>query len=133
MKNVQKYIEYWQNAADRSWKTAEDLLQTKHYDACLFFCHLSVEKALKGLFTRENNSPVPFIHVFVKIAHLAKLELNEKQITQLREITTFNIAGRYDDEKLSFYKKCTKKFTKSKFIMVKEIFLWLRKEYQKKS
>lgn len=49
MNGIEKQIEYWRQAGLRGFKTAQDLYKTKHYDACLFFCHLALEKLLKGL------------------------------------------------------------------------------------
>lgn len=47
MNNINKQITYWKKSAERDWQTALDLFKTKHYDACLFFCHLALEKFLK--------------------------------------------------------------------------------------
>ena len=45
---------------------------------------------------------------------------------------TVNVAGRYDEIKLAFYKKCTPVFTKKYFDISKNLFLCFEKEYQKK-
>jgi len=58
---------------------------------------------------------------------LANLQLDEQKIDYLIEITGFNIAGRYDDYKLGFYKKCDKSYTDKYFKISKEIYLWLKK------
>ena len=41
-------------------------------------------------------------------------------------ITTFNLESRYPDEKRSFRKKCTEKFTKKEIEETEEIFKWLK-------
>jgi hypothetical protein len=68
----------------------------------------------------------------VDLAKLAKLELTKEQIEYLTEITEFNIAGRYDVYKLAFYKKCSKRYTEKYFSISKGLYLWLKKQYQKK-
>ena len=75
---------------------------------------------------------MPYIHDLEKLALLADLKLTEKQLEYLRIITTFNISGRYQDEKFNFYKKCTKQYTEKYFQIVKELNLWLKKQYLKK-
>ncbi len=123
---------HWRDSAERSWLVSKDLLKAKHYDACLFFCHLSIEKLLKGLVLLGTKKESPHIHDLVRLAELAKLELPENKFINLKIITTFNIAGRYEEEKYSFYKKCTPAFTKKHFLICQEIFLWLKKEYHQK-
>ncbi len=49
MNQLDEQINYWKKSAERNWKTVLSLFKNKHYDACLFFCHLVIEKLLKGL------------------------------------------------------------------------------------
>lgn len=129
---LKKEVNHWYNSAERSWRAAIDLLKGKHYDACLFFCHLAIEKLLKGLVLRSTKKEAPRIHDLVRLADLAKLELSEERFTILKTITTFNIAGRYEEIKYSFYKRCTPSFTKKYYLICQEIFLWLKKEYRQR-
>ncbi len=122
-------INYWYTAAERSWKTAQYLLTGKRYDACLFFCHLALEKVIKGLVILETKELAPYIHDLPKLANLAKVSCSPEQVAELRVITTFNIAGRYDTEKMMFYKHCTKEYTQLHFKEAKRFFLWLKKKY----
>lgn len=41
---MKEQIDFWEKSAKKDIKTAEDLFNLKRYDACLFFCHLSLEK-----------------------------------------------------------------------------------------
>lgn len=132
MVNLKLHINYWKISARRSWKTALDLYKTKHYDACLFFSHLAIEKSLKGLIVKRTHKTPPYIHDLARLANLAKIDLLDKQIQELRTITTFNIASRYDEVKLAFYKRCTPKFTKKYLTISRRWYLWLKKEFQKK-
>ena len=129
---MKQQIEYWRKSAPQSWKTAMVLYDNKRYDACLFFCHLAIEKLLKGLVVIKTNQVAPKIHDLAKLANLANLKLSDEQLNHLKTITTFNIAGRYEEEKYAFYKKCTKAFTQKHLSMCKPIFLWLQKQYPKK-
>jgi HEPN domain-containing protein len=77
--------------------------------------------------TRES---APMIHDLERLALLAKIEITEEIRIGLKLITQFNIAGRYDDEKFAFYKKCTKEYVEKNLQICKKIFLWLKKLYQ---
>ncbi len=131
--NMIRQLEYWQNTAERNMTTASYLLRGRRYDACLFFCHLAIEKLLKGLVVAHTKDFAPYLHNLPRLGELAGLVLRAKQAQQLKEITAFNIAGRYDNEKYAFYKKCTAAYTKRQYAICQQIYLWLKREYQKKS
>ena len=101
MSNLQKQIQYWKDSSRRDWKTAEALFfKAKRYDACLFFCHLSLEKILKWLVVIKIKKSAPYTHDLAKLANLAGLKLTKDQLDNLKIINSFNISGRYDDAKL---------------------------------
>jgi len=114
-----KLVNYWINNSSEKWKTAQSLMQAKRYADALFFCHLTLEAKLKAAVTLKTKKHPPLIHDLTKLFFLAKLEPSSEQITSLQEITTFNIRARYDDYKLSFYKKATKKYAEESRISVR--------------
>ena len=125
--NIKKVIDFWNESAQRSFETAEFLFKGNKYADCLFFCHLAIEKILKGLVAKETKTHAPYSHNLVDLAGLANLPLNEQKTSHLMEITGFNIAGRYDDYMLGFYKKCNRAYAEKYFKISKEIYLWLKK------
>lgn len=130
--NIKKVIDYWKIGAERNYETAKFLYKGKKYSDCLFFCHLMIEKILKGLVAEQTKNHAPYLHKLVDLAKLAKLELTKDQIKYLTEITAFNIAGRYDAIKFAFYERCDKTYTEKYFNISKNLYLWLKKKYQKK-
>lgn len=127
MSNEQKVIKYWSTASKQDFMTAEILFENKKYHHALFFCHLSIEKILKAITVKSTQKAPPFLHDLVRLAERARINLSEKQKNELAEISTFNIEARYDDYKLSFYKKAKKKFTSKYITMTKKILKWLNK------
>lgn len=132
MNRINIQINYWEESAERNWKTAQSLFKSKHYDACLFFCHLALEKLLKALVIEQIKEAAPYTHDLERLMKLAKLKLTKEQIINLKTISEFNISGRYDDIKFAFYKKCTKKYTEKYFNISKGLYLCLKKQYLKK-
>ncbi|MCG2698487.1 HEPN domain-containing protein [Candidatus Parcubacteria bacterium] len=131
-KQLKEQMGYWKKSAQKNLDAAKVLFDNKHYDSCLFFGHLALEKIIKGLVIKQINKAAPLIHDLERLALLAKLELSEEQIKHLRTITDFNIAGRYSEIKYNFYKKCTKEYTEKNLKIIKELFLCIEKKYQKK-
>jgi len=112
-------IKAWLRSADEDFETAYGLFDLKRYSGALFFCHLALEKVLKALFLKKNKSYPPPTHKLIRLANLAKIELNEETKKYLAEITTFNIEARYDILKERLYKKATKDYTK-KYLTITE-------------
>lgn len=122
-------INYWKIGADDAWNTAEILFKNKKYNHCLFFCHLALEKLLKGLVFEKTDEHAPPIHDLQKLAQCVGLELSTIKRNELDEITTWNVKARYENIKQEFYKKADKEFTANWFTKAKELFLWLKKQF----
>jgi len=119
-------IDFWRNSAEVDLKVAEDNLKLGHYNWALFFFQLVLEKILKSLVVkRKNRNPLP-THDLVKLASEAEINLSKEQKQDFKEITSYNIEARYDDIKLSFYKKATKKYAEKWEKKCKEYYLWLK-------
>ena len=115
--------------ADKDYQIAVELYASRKYNYCLFFGQLVLEKLLKALIVKKNNRLYPPIHSLTKLAEEIKLNLSEEQIADLKEITSYNIEARYDDIKLSFYKKATKEYTRKWFSKIKKYYLWLKNQF----
>ena len=130
--NITKVVTYWKTTAEEDWRVANSLFKLKHYAACLFYCHLTLEKLLKGLVVLHTKDHAPYIHNLVRLSETAELLLTLAEKEQLTTINQFNISGRYDDIKLALHKKANAKFTKHYLELTKTHYLWLKKLYQKK-
>jgi HEPN domain-containing protein len=128
MQDKQETIKYWVMTSKRDFKTAEILFLNKRYSHALFFCHLSIEKMLKAVFIARKNTAPPFIHDLVRLAEKTDIPLDESVRDRLVEINTFNIAARYDDIKLNFFKKANHKFAGEQLERTKGLLKWLRKK-----
>ena len=124
-------IEYWFDTAEEDWKTAEGLLNLGRYMQALFYVHIALEKYLKGLIVKDGKE-APFDHNLLGIAKMARIDLDNNQLSHIAEINTFNIRARYDDYKRSFFKKATLEYTQEYFNYAKEFRTWLKEMYQKK-
>ncbi|MGYP001589438690 len=102
----------WLNGADEAWNLMLGISKTKDGHFALFFLHLSLEKTLKGLFLMKLNESPPFTHDLLQLTSGVKFETTEVEKKQLTEISTFNIAARYDDYKYRLREKATSEFVK---------------------
>ena len=103
------------------------------YTRSVFFCHLTVEKLLKALVMKKIKEPAPYVHDLRRLAKIAEIDLDEDKKKILEKIFTFNISGRYQQEKLEFHKQYNKREYAQKYLKItKDLILWLEKKFQKK-
>lgn len=127
--NEIEIVKNWLNASKLDFETAEILFDNKKYHHALFFCHLSIEKYLKAIIVRTTKKAPPLIHDLVRLAEKTDIQLTNKMKNDLADVSAFNIQARYDDYKLSFYKKANKKFTTKYLETTKEILIWLKEHH----
>jgi len=107
---VDEAIKYWIESSQDDFDTAKKLFELKKYNHALFFLHLALEKIIKSVYLANKNEAPPLIHDLVILAEKAEINVSSLEKEELVEISTFNIAARYDDYKLKFYKKATKDY-----------------------
>ena len=123
-------INYWVNSAENDWKVTGHLLEKDDYAYALFFGHLTLEKLLKAFFVKVKNETPPLTHRLVYLAEKSGLDLTDEQTELLEIVTDFNLEARYPDEKFSFQKRCTKKFTLNYLTQIEEMKKWLLQKMQ---
>ncbi|MDD4990009.1 MAG: HEPN domain-containing protein [Candidatus Pacebacteria bacterium] len=131
--NIREVIDYWEQGAQNNFDTAKFLFKGRKYADCLFFCHLTLEKLLKAVVVRKTKTTAPYIHDLRRLAELADIPLKTEQGEILDEISIFNVAGRYPEEKLDFYKSYNQKPIAEKYLKItSDLILWLKKKSVKK-
>lgn len=104
-------VAFWKQSSDKDWEFSQEIyVGGKRYDYCLFFVHLSLEKLLKALHYHRKDSHPLAIHDLVELSKRAEIEMSQSQLSDLKEISSFNLSARYDDYKKNFYKKANKEY-----------------------
>lgn len=98
MIDINKQISYWRDGAIEDWSVACDLIERNRIRHGLFFAHLSLEKALKSRVCRVTDDLAPRLHNLVRLAEIAKPDLQPAQLDVLAVMNAFNIEGRYPDK-----------------------------------
>jgi HEPN domain-containing protein len=118
----QDYIKYWIDTSEADLISMESVFIAGRYDWSLFIGHLSLEKILKALWVKNNDSAIPpKTHNLKKIADEAKYPATEDEALLFLEINDFNLEARYPDYKFDFHKKCTKEFAENYITKIKEL------------
>lgn len=109
-KKTIEVAKYWLKSSREKRKTMKSLYAARRYADCLFFGHLILEKVLKALVVLETHENAPFTHNLSQLSELAGLTVNQQVAGLLAEVNEFNIATRYPDDRLEFYRTCDKRY-----------------------
>lgn len=123
--NINVQIEHWRVGAHEAFETAEHLLAGSRNIHCLFFCHLSVEKALKAKVVEQTKDFAPKTHNLLRLAELGGHELNNILRKDLTILTNFCLEGRYS-QSVNF--NPSNELTKHWFERTKELLEWCEKK-----
>lgn len=121
-------VDFWLNAAKKDESVMKVLFANKKYADSLFYGHLVLEKTLKAVYIQKIQGPPPFIHDLLLLARKSQLNVDDNFAKKLEIITGFNINGRYDDYKSTFYNVATKKYALEYVEVIKSIKIWLLKQ-----
>jgi HEPN domain-containing protein len=118
--------QYWFAESEEALIVADHLVENGDYSYALFFGHLAVEKAIKGLHALRQGRHAPPIHNLLRLAKEAGLEPDETQTEVLLRITAFNLEARYPDFQRDFRRRCTAAYTAEQMAAIREVLAWLQ-------
>lgn len=90
-RDITNWVKHLQKESKEAYETALDLFKSKRYHFALFFCHLSIEKIIKAQNLSKNKIFALPIHDLLLLIKKSGLKVNNKTLSQLAEINTFNI------------------------------------------
>lgn len=120
--NTKEKVKFWLKSAERSLKIAYELFRLKRYLEALFFGHLTLEKLLKAKIIAETKEEPVYSHDLLVLAKDAKVKLTDDEKDFLAKVNVYNIRTRYQDYKLSLYKKANKNFTQNELDKIGQFF-----------
>lgn len=127
IENKFKLPEEWFKQADYDLETAEVLFRTGRYIYAVFMCHLSVEKALKGLYARRFGENPPKIHDLIYLTEKIGLMITEGLNVFLEDLNDLSIPARYPDDLEKLLQAYDSERTKKILNQTKELLSWLKK------
>lgn len=121
----------WFRQSEYDFETAESLFKCGRYFYSVFMCHLSMEKALKGIYLKRKEKVPPKIHQLTYF--LEKLELNpvENLSEIIFDLDSESIATRYPESLRKISSKYKKNNTRILLDNTNEVLNWLKEELKK--
>jgi HEPN domain-containing protein len=125
MSTDKKYDE-WFFQSDYNLDTAEAMFNTERYVYCVFMCHLSLEKALKGLLIKQTSEFPPKNHSLVFFVEKLNLKISEEYYSFLFTLNKISVPTRYPDDLRKLIIDLDKEKTISILENTKEVQKWIK-------
>ncbi len=122
------YPEEWFKQADYDIATAEFLFDGERYFYAVFMSHLSIEKALKGLYIKKLKEAPPKIHNLLYLIELINLVLPEDMYDFVFTLNRVSVITRYPDSLKRMQTEFDREKTKEILEKSKELLKWLKAE-----
>ena len=118
--------EEWFFQSDYDLETASSMLQSGRNVYCIFMCHLSLEKALKGLFIKRLNQFPPKIHDLIYFVEKLELIPEETHKNFLIWLNRKAITTRYPEDLRNMIKQFPSEYTFNIYLQTKTILQWIK-------
>jgi HEPN domain-containing protein len=119
----------WLKQADYDMEAAEFLLSGQHCLQAIFYCHLSVEKALKGLYQAGLGREQPKTHDPIWLLNSLQVRPPERLGRLLVRLNETNVETRYPDNLDEAISELTPQAAAGLIGGAKEILQWIREKY----
>lgn len=88
----------WLELAEYDLSVAEGLFGLSHHSYCVFMCHMSIEKALKGLFQERTGEHPPKTHSLFYFVKELDLVFPDTLFDFMGELNGVHILTRYPED-----------------------------------
>jgi HEPN domain-containing protein len=121
--------EEWLRQADYDMGTADAMLRSGRYFYAVFMCHLSIEKALKGLYATVLSDIPPKTHNLLYLLNKIDRRPERKLEKFMIRLNTASIATRYPDDLAKIQAAYTEDISKDMIAKSKEVLAWVKMQF----
>ena len=122
-----KYDE-WYFQSDYDLDTAIDMFKSGRNIYCIFICHLSLEKALKGLLIKRTEEFPSKTHSLIYFADKLGFNMSDSNYEFLFMLNKISVPTRYPEDLRKLFQAYTKERTESLLNQTKEVQLWIKQQ-----
>lgn len=126
---MDKKSQEWLKQADYDMDTAEFMFNGGRFFYTVFMCHLSIEKAMKGLYQERLKETPPRTHNLVYLLNKIGVKPAETIGRFVIKLNEANVLTRYPEDIGKLQKDYTQVVVKDMLIRSKEVLGWIKKQY----
>jgi HEPN domain-containing protein len=127
MEHQLKYEE-WFFQSDYDLETAYQMLLSGRNIYCIFMCHLSLEKALKGQFIKQLNVFPPKVHDLMYFVDRISLLTDDTHLNFIMWLNRMGIITRYPEDLRNMIKLFSQEQTSNIYEQSKTIQKWIKQQ-----
>jgi HEPN domain-containing protein len=121
--------EEWFTQAEYDMSTADYMFDGGRYFYVVFMCHLSIEKALKGLYLKKLTEEPPKVHNLIYLLNKISLKPPEAIGRFMVKLNEASIPTRYPEDIDKLQKDYTQDTVRGIIAQAKETLEWIKKQY----
>jgi len=121
-----KSSEEWFKQADYDMNTAEFMFDGGRYFYSIFMLHLSIEKALKGIYQKKLGEIPPKTHNLIYLINEIKIEIPEQLKKFIIRLNEASVVTRYPEDLDILKKHFDKETVKNLLAQGKETIIWIK-------
>ena len=125
---MSKNPEEWFRQADYDLETAEYMFNGGRYFYSVFLCHLSIEKALKGLYQDRLKETPPKVHNLVYLLNKIGIKPPEVQAKFLIKLNEASVPTRYPETLELLKRDYTQGIVEDILFKSKEVLAWIKNQ-----
>lgn len=122
--------EEWQKQADYDLETANFMFKGGRYFYTVFMCHLSIEKALKGLYHKKRDKIPPKTHNLVYLINKVGFKPPEEIGRFLVKLNQASIVTRYPEDLAVLQREYTQTIVKEILSKTRGTLEWIKTVFQ---
>jgi len=119
----------WLKQADYDIETAEFMFDGAKYFYTVFMCHLSVEKAMKGLYQQCLKETPPKTHNLVYLLKKTGIRPTEEIGRFIVKLNEASVVTRYPEDIDKLQRQYTQGVVKNILVKSKEVLQWIKKQF----
>ena len=121
-------FEEWIFQAEYDYESAAVMFKSKRYVYCIFMCHLSLEKSLKGLFVKRKNTFPAKTHSLIYFVEKLELSIPDDYRKFIFMLNDVSIPTRYPEDLRKLIRVYTKTQTQEILTKTKKIMQWIKEQ-----
>ncbi|OIO76267.1 MAG: DNA-binding protein [Elusimicrobia bacterium CG1_02_37_114] len=127
--NSLKLAKEWLRQSDYDIETAEFMFDGGKYFYAVFMCHLSIEKALKGMYKHIFKDVPPKTHNLIYLIEKIKIDIPGELYDFVFILNRVSVPTRYPDDLKKIMKDYNKQKVKEILKKSKDLLKWLKTKF----
>jgi len=119
----------WLKQADYDIGTAEFMFNGRKFFYTVFMCHLSVEKAMKGLYRSKLKETLPKTHNLVYLLKKVDIKPTEAMGRFIIRLNEASVITRYPEDIDKLQREYTQVVVKDILVKSKEVLQWIKGQF----